>query len=67
MHNTWPGGLNLPPLKVKTPAVGSALPVGPDEFAESMLTGKPYRLRSRRDRGQSAGQLGQYQQGPRGV
>jgi anaerobic selenocysteine-containing dehydrogenase len=46
MHNTWPGGLNLPPLKVKTPVKGDALPVGPDYFAESILTGKPYRLRA---------------------
>jgi anaerobic selenocysteine-containing dehydrogenase len=46
MHNTWPGGLNLPPLKVKTPAKGNALPVGPDYFAESILTGKPYRLKA---------------------
>jgi anaerobic selenocysteine-containing dehydrogenase len=46
MHNTWPGGLNLPPLQVKTPAKGEALPVGPDYFAESILTGKPYRLRA---------------------
>jgi anaerobic selenocysteine-containing dehydrogenase len=46
MHNTWPGGLNLPPLKVKTPVTGDALPVGPDYFAESILGGKPYRLRA---------------------
>jgi anaerobic selenocysteine-containing dehydrogenase len=46
MHNTWPGGLNLPPLKVQTPERGEALPVGPDYFAESILTGKPYRLRA---------------------
>jgi anaerobic selenocysteine-containing dehydrogenase len=46
MHNTWPGGLDLPPLKVKTPVRGDALPVGPDYFAESILTGKPYRLRA---------------------
>jgi anaerobic selenocysteine-containing dehydrogenase len=30
MHNTWPGGLNLPALTVKTPPRGTALPVGPD-------------------------------------
>ncbi|WP_424537077.1 molybdopterin-containing oxidoreductase family protein [Sphaerisporangium viridialbum] len=46
MHNTWPGGLNLPPLKVTTPARGPALPVGPDTFAESILTGRPYRLKA---------------------
>src|SRR5262249_9193957 len=43
MHNTWPGDLHLPPLQVKTPAKGEALPVGPEYFAESILTGKPYR------------------------
>jgi anaerobic selenocysteine-containing dehydrogenase len=46
MHNTWPGGLNLPPLAGKTPTKGPALPVGPDYFAESILSGKPYRLRA---------------------
>lgn len=44
MHNTWPGGLNLPPLQSTPPARGPALPVGPDYFAESILTAKPYRL-----------------------
>ncbi|WP_433381292.1 molybdopterin-containing oxidoreductase family protein [Streptosporangium sp. CA-115845] len=46
MHNTWPGGLNLPPLKVTPPSRGPALPVGPDSFAESILTGRPYRLKA---------------------
>ena len=46
MHNTWPGGLNLPPLKGQTPKKDVALPVGPDCFAESILTGKPYALRA---------------------
>jgi anaerobic selenocysteine-containing dehydrogenase len=46
MHNTWPGGLNLPALKVKVPVKSEALPVGPDYFAESILTGKPYRLKA---------------------
>jgi anaerobic selenocysteine-containing dehydrogenase len=46
MHNTWPGGLNLPALKGKVPDKAEALPVGPDYFAESILTGKPYRLRA---------------------
>ncbi|GIH72206.1 molybdopterin-containing oxidoreductase family protein [Sphaerimonospora thailandensis] len=46
MHNTWPGGLNLPSLKVATPSRGPALPVGPDTFAESILTGRPYRLKA---------------------
>ena len=44
MHNTWPGDLHLPALTVPTPAVPEALPVGPDYFAESILTGKPYKL-----------------------
>jgi formate dehydrogenase (coenzyme F420) alpha subunit len=44
MHNTWPGDLHLPPLTVLVPEVPKALPVGPDYFAESILTGKPYRL-----------------------
>lgn len=44
MHNTWPGDLHLPPLGVSSPKLPPALPVGPDYFAESILTGKPYRL-----------------------
>jgi formate dehydrogenase (coenzyme F420) alpha subunit len=44
MHNTWPGGLNLPPVTGTIPTLESALPVGPDYFAESILTGEPYRL-----------------------
>jgi anaerobic selenocysteine-containing dehydrogenase len=46
MHNTWPGSLNLPPLKAKGPERTEALPVGPDYFAESILGGRPYRLRA---------------------
>ncbi len=47
MHNTWPGGLGLPELKSKPPAVAQpSLPVGPDYFAQSILSGKPYRLRA---------------------
>jgi anaerobic selenocysteine-containing dehydrogenase len=46
MHNTWPGGLNLPPLQGNPPPKREALPVGPDYFAEAILTGKPYRLRA---------------------
>jgi anaerobic selenocysteine-containing dehydrogenase len=46
MHNTWPGDLRLPALKVRTPEKGVALPVGPDYFAESILTGKPYTLKA---------------------
>ncbi|MFD0974704.1 molybdopterin-containing oxidoreductase family protein [Plantactinospora endophytica] len=46
MHNTWPGGLCLPPLPGPVPQRGPALPVGPDAFAESILSGRPYRLRA---------------------
>ena len=46
MHNTWPGGLDLPPLTVDLPERREALPVGPDTFAESILEGRPYRLRA---------------------
>lgn len=45
MHNTWPGGLNLPALTVETPDIDRpALPVGPDSFAEAILNGSPYKL-----------------------
>jgi anaerobic selenocysteine-containing dehydrogenase len=46
MHNTWPGGLNLPALTGATPKKREALPVGPDYFAEAILTGKPYPLKA---------------------
>lgn len=46
MHNTWPGALNLPALTAATPRPGPALPVGPDAFADAVLTGRPYRLRA---------------------
>ena len=46
MHNTWPGDLRLPRIESKTPEKGVALPVGPDYFAESILTGKPYPLKA---------------------
>jgi formate dehydrogenase (coenzyme F420) alpha subunit len=46
MHNTWTGPLDLPALAVRTPAAGPALPVGPDAFADAILTGRPYRLRA---------------------
>src|SRR5262249_53570232 len=47
MHNTWPGDLHLPPLSVRPPEVKDrAMPVGPDWFAESILNGKPYRMRA---------------------
>lgn len=47
MHNPWPGDLHLPPLEAGVPEPKEpALPVGPDYFAESILTGNPYRLRA---------------------
>lgn len=46
MHNTWPGALVLPELQAGTPELREALPVGPDYFAESILTGRPYRLKA---------------------
>jgi anaerobic selenocysteine-containing dehydrogenase len=47
MHNTWPGDLHLPPLAVKPPEIKDrAMPVGPDWFAESVLSGRPYRMRA---------------------
>lgn len=46
MHNTWPGGLNLPPVTGTSPAKTTALPVGPDWFATSILDAKPYKLRA---------------------
>ncbi len=46
MHNTWPGGLNLPPIKGNPPKKDVALPVGPDSFAESILEGLPYQLKA---------------------
>lgn len=46
MHNTWPGDLRLPELTTSTPPLEQALPVGPDYFAESILTGRPYPLKA---------------------
>lgn len=46
MHNTWPGGLNLPDVKDETPKKDGALPVGPDWFAESILAKRPYQLKA---------------------
>lgn len=46
MHNTWPGHLELPALTVEVPDPGPAIPVGPDAFADAILTGRPYRLRA---------------------
>jgi anaerobic selenocysteine-containing dehydrogenase len=47
MHNTWPGDLHLPPLQVQTPKIQEkALPVGPDWFAESVLSATPYRIKA---------------------
>lgn len=51
MHNTWPGGLNLPPItdaatKLGLPKKDVGLPVGPDWFAEAILNGRPYPLKA---------------------
>ncbi|MDF1662537.1 MAG: molybdopterin-dependent oxidoreductase [Planctomycetota bacterium] len=50
MHNTWPGGLGLPSypkVASKRPNITeTALPVGPDWFAESILKKRPYALRA---------------------
>ena len=46
MHNTWPGGLNLPPVVGATPKKDGGLPVGPDWFAESILAKRPYQLKA---------------------
>lgn len=46
MHNTWPGELNLPAIIGKTPSKDIALPVGPDYFAESIISGEPYQLKA---------------------
>jgi anaerobic selenocysteine-containing dehydrogenase len=47
MHNTWPGDLHLPPLAAKLPEIKEpAMPVGPDWFAESVLAGRPYRMKA---------------------
>ncbi len=47
MHNTWPGGLDLPAIIGTPPAKPApALPVGPDWFATAILDDQPYRLRA---------------------
>jgi anaerobic selenocysteine-containing dehydrogenase len=46
MHNTWPGSLNLPPVKERLSKKDVALPVGPDWFAESILGGRPYPIKA---------------------
>lgn len=46
MHNTWPGGLDLPPVAGDVPKKTGPLPVGPDWFATSILEEKPYKLRA---------------------
>lgn len=47
MHNTWPGGLELPPIDRALPAqTHPTLPVGPDWFAEAILEGRPYPLKA---------------------
>jgi anaerobic selenocysteine-containing dehydrogenase len=46
MHNSWPGDLKLPPITVATPSKDAALPVGPDYFAQAILTATPYPLKA---------------------
>jgi anaerobic selenocysteine-containing dehydrogenase len=46
MHNTWPGGLNLPPIVGQVPDKAFEIPVGPDQFASAILDGNPYPLRA---------------------
>ncbi len=46
MHNTWPGALNLTEIEGNPPKKDVALPVGPDYFAQSILTNSPYRLKA---------------------
>ncbi|MGV0103646.1 molybdopterin-dependent oxidoreductase [Nostoc sp. DSM 114160] len=46
MHNTWPGGLNLPPIQGKIPKKDIALPVGPDYLSEAIISGQPYQLKA---------------------
>ena len=46
MHNTWPGGLDLPPVQGDLPKKDGGLPVGPDWFAESILHSRPYQLKA---------------------
>ncbi len=46
MHNTWPGGLDLPPVVGEAPKKPAPLPVGPDWFATAILDAKPYKLRA---------------------
>ncbi len=47
MHNTWPGGLDLPAITVTPPPIQHpALPVGPDSFADAILEASPYRLKA---------------------
>lgn len=67
MHNTWPGDLHLPPLQVQTPELPSALPVGPDYFAESILTGRAVPAACDRHRGQPADVLVELDEGPQSV
>lgn len=47
MHNTWPGALELPPPpdRAGPPAV-TGLPLGPDAFAEAILSGDPYPIKA---------------------
>ena len=46
MHNTWPGGLNLPSIAGATPKIEQVGLLGPDTFADAILDAKPYKLRA---------------------
>lgn len=46
MHNTWPGGLELPPIEGTPPASEQVGLLGPDVFADAILDAKPYPLRA---------------------
>ncbi len=57
MHNTWPGGLNLPPVAESRPRKTSRCRSGPDWFAESILALAPVSTQGHRHRRQSAHRL----------
>jgi formate dehydrogenase (coenzyme F420) alpha subunit len=46
MHNTWPGGLNLPPIEGTPPKLEQVGLLGPDVFADAIVDAKPYPLRA---------------------
>ena len=60
MHNTWPGGLNLPPLKGKPPEKDVGPAGRPGLLRRVDPDGKPYRPEGHRDLRQPAARLGQH-------